>query len=73
MKPVNTKFYSLWFDPIGNGTRVYPFSGKRSIHSTKDRLKTCNTLESFKGGEASSNCGNLLFVRILELRLLDIQ
>ena len=36
---VNTKFYSLWFDPIGNWTRVHRFSSRRSIHSTTDRFK----------------------------------
>ena len=35
---VNTNFYSLWFDPAGNRTRVYRFSSKRSIHSTTDRF-----------------------------------
>ena len=47
---VNTKFYSLWFEPAGNGTGVYRFSivtniifsdygfsSRRSIHSTTDR------------------------------------
>ena len=37
---VNTNFYSLWFDPTGNRTRVYRFSSRRSIHSTTDRLIT---------------------------------
>ena len=37
-KLVNTKFYSLWFDPTENRTRVYRFSSRRSIHSTTDRL-----------------------------------
>ena len=35
---MNTNFYSLWFDPTGNRTRVYRFSSRRSIHSTTDRL-----------------------------------
>ena len=35
---MNTNFYSLWFDPTGNRNRVYRFSGRRSIHSTTDRL-----------------------------------
>ena len=35
---VNTNFYSVWFDPTGNRTRVYRFSSKRSIHSTTDRF-----------------------------------
>ena len=35
---VNTNFYSLWFDPTGNRTRVYRFSSRRSIHSTTDRF-----------------------------------
>ena len=34
---VNTKFYSLWFDPTGNQTRVYRLGTRRSIHSTTDR------------------------------------
>ena len=38
-KAVNTNFYSLWFDPTRNRTRVYRFSSRRSIHSTTDRLK----------------------------------
>ena len=37
-KAVNTNFYSLWFDPTGNRTRVYRVSSRRSIHSTTDRL-----------------------------------
>ena len=37
-KLVNTNFYTLWFDPTGNRTRVYRFSRRRSIHSTTDRL-----------------------------------
>ena len=36
---VNTNFYSLWFDPTGNRTRVCRFSSRRSIHSTTDRCK----------------------------------
>ena len=32
---VNTNFDSLWFDPTGNRTRVYCFSSRRSIHSTR--------------------------------------
>ena len=35
---MNTNFYSLWYDPTGNRTRVYRFSSRRSIHSTTDRL-----------------------------------
>ena len=31
---VNTNFFSLWFDPTGNQTRVYRFNSRRSIHST---------------------------------------
>ena len=38
MISTNTNFYSLWFDPTGNGTQVYRFSSRRSIHSTTDRL-----------------------------------
>ena len=38
-KVVNTNFYSLWFDPTGNRTRVYRFSSRRSIHLITDR---CN-------------------------------
>ena len=34
---VNTNFFILWFDLIGNRTRVYHFSSKRFIHSTTDR------------------------------------
>ena len=34
---MNTNFYSLWFDPTGNRTRVYRFSSRRSIHSTTDQ------------------------------------
>ena len=34
----NQFFYSFWFGPIGNRTRVYRFSSRRSIHSTTDRL-----------------------------------
>ena len=36
-KLVNTNFYSLWFDPTENRTRVYRFSSRRSIHSTTNR------------------------------------
>ena len=36
---VNINFYSLWFDPHGNRTRVYRFTSRRSICSTSDRLK----------------------------------
>ena len=32
---MNTNFYSLWYDPTGNRTRVYRFSSRRSIHSTR--------------------------------------
>ena len=35
---VNTNFYSLWFVPTWNQTRVYRFSNRRSIHSNTDRL-----------------------------------
>ena len=35
---MNTNFYSLWFDPTGNRTRVYCISIRRSIHSTTDRF-----------------------------------
>ena len=38
-KAVNTNFYSLWFDPTGNRTRVYRISSRRSIHSTTDRIR----------------------------------
>ena len=45
---MNTSFYSLWFDPTGNRTRVYCTSNRRFIHSTTDRFKSakccvCNT------------------------------
>ena len=33
---VNTTFHSLWFDPIGNETRVYRFSRKRSTNLSTD-------------------------------------
>ena len=36
---VNSNFYSLWFDPTGNRTKVYRFSSRLSIHSTTDRFK----------------------------------
>ena len=35
---MNINFYSLWFNPTGNQTRVYRFSCRRSIHATIDRL-----------------------------------
>ena len=43
---MNTNFYSHWFDPTGNRTRVYRFSSRRfssrrSIHSTTDRIDFC--------------------------------
>ena len=38
-KAVNTNFSSLWFDPIGDRTRVYCFSSRRSIHSTTDGFR----------------------------------
>ena len=31
---LNTNFYSLWFDPTGNRTRVYRFCSRRFIHLT---------------------------------------
>ena len=34
---MNINFYSLWFDPTENRTRVYRFSSRRSFHSTADR------------------------------------
>ena len=34
---MNTNFYSLWFDPTRNQTRVFRFSSRRCIHSTTDR------------------------------------
>ena len=40
-KLVSTNFYSLWFDPTGNRTRVYRFSSRRSIHSTTDIIYQC--------------------------------
>ena len=39
---VNTNFYSLWFDPTGNQTRVYRFSSRSSIHSTTDHCQFGN-------------------------------
>ena len=35
---VNTNFYSIWFDPTGNRTRVYRFSSRPSIHLTTNRF-----------------------------------
>ena len=34
---VNINFFSFWFNPTGNRTRVYRFRSRRSIHSTTDR------------------------------------
>ena len=42
---VNTNFYSLWYDPTENRTRVYRFSSRRSIHSTTDRFLDLHRLE----------------------------
>ena len=42
---MNSNFYSLWFDPTGYRTRVYRFGGRRSIHSTTDRLFNNNNYE----------------------------
>ena len=41
---MNTKFYSLWFDPTKNRTQVNRFSSRRFIHSTTDRLELINCL-----------------------------
>ena len=35
---VNTKFSSFWFNPTGNRTRVYRFSGRRYFHLNSDRF-----------------------------------
>ena len=45
------QFYSLWFQPTGNWTRVYYFSSRRSIHSTTVWLnridsRSCNLQET---------------------------
>ena len=46
---MNTNFYSLWFDPTGNRTRVYyRFSSRRSIHSTTFPPKNKNQRSSPK-------------------------
>ena len=44
---VKSNFYSLWFDPTGNQTHVYRFSSRRSIHSTTDPNKICNTINHY--------------------------
>ena len=44
---VNTSFYNLWFDLTGNRTRVYRFSGRRSIHSTSNLLNHATNPKSF--------------------------
>ena len=37
-RQLSQHFYSLWFDPTGNRTRVYRFGSTRFIRSTTDRL-----------------------------------
>ena len=44
--PVNTNFYTLWFDSIGNRTRVYRSSCKRFIYSTTDWSSFMSLVES---------------------------
>ena len=47
---LNTNFYSFWFDPTGNRTRVYRFSNRRSIHSNTDWLNdVIYTAKQFRG------------------------
>ena len=41
---VNTNFYSLWFGPTGNRTRVYRFSSRRSINSTTESIDLMITI-----------------------------
>ena len=48
---LNSNFYSLWLDPIGNRTRLYSFSSRRSIHSTTYRFMLvvfCNPFYNLK-------------------------
>ena len=45
---MNTKFYSLRFDPSGNRTSVYRFSSRHSIHLTTIQLKMIDRLKTLK-------------------------
>ena len=57
---MNTNFYSHWFDPTGNQTRVYRFSSRRSIHSTTDRWPRITLLHICSGGSRKFWWGGIL-------------